>query len=894
MIKTSAMFSAHAIHVLLRNTLIFLIVIFIALFFWLKIGIQADSLVFGKYKVEGLYLKLGKRLTLKADKVMIPKSKAKPSFNNVDKTFDKIKYLFTFFDYIDLKNISFDDNHMNLFFADDILYITSDDYEIAGNIHRIEQTLTADISMLHLKENNILLKGKLRYDLTNHSLNTEGDFDAYNIQGTFIANKQGNNITFKIKSQLFTDLKTLIYSFSLNKGVEAWIVDRVQAKRYQLNNLKGQGSITKNGFELDFDALKGEILFDDVKIYYQKTLDPILAKNFHLSYQNKALYFDLKEPMYKKRSLQGSKIEITELGGVNTLLKLDLKMHTPIDSEMQKILKSYDINIPVKHKGGMSDIALKMDIPLGKASKRKKSTVQVSVDVAKGTIWYDKIKLPIKKAKVTFDNRKKKSIVVDAVLQKGIVEIAKTKLAVLGGKGHFTDNIVRLNKVHIKENWYEGKVSGKINLLKKNAKLTLDAKKIVIGGKNKFLILRNKVLPFTLKYSKNVQIDFSSLAIKIINRKNDILIKVDNIVKIKPYLQNIGIEVDGGKLEIIKKASSYTFEGVLRRKACFFYEKNGACHARLVCSGKIKKGTLDFYAFGKRLYYNSAKSRIKLKNINIDLRKFLDSREKGKSKKSKQIKNKRLVILGKNSKIRYGKYTLVTDSYDIEISPKGNIKAFGSLDGNIVKFSKKGKVLSVKALRVKDKMLHPLIGFKGLKKGRYTLKKSGNPNKVMKGQIIVEGGVMSDFKAYNNTLAFINAIPALATLSSPGFSEKGFKIKEGVIEYRMIGDKVIFDSVYIKGRSATIVGKGTLNLKKKTINMKLAIQTARELGKFVGNLPLLGYILMGKDKSMTVGLTITGSLNKPKVKTSAAEDILSLPLQIIKRTLESPAHIINK
>ena len=244
--------------------------------------------------------------------------------------------------------------------------------------------------------------------------------------------------------------------------------------------------------------------------------------------------------------------------------------------------------------------------------------------------------------------------------------------------------------------------------------------------------------------------------------------------------------------------------------------------------------------------------------------------------------------------MRYGKYTLLTDSYDIEISPKGNIKAFGSLDGDIVKFSKKGKNISVKALRVKDRMLHPLIEFKGLKKGRYTLKKWGNPDKVMRGQIIVEGGIMSGFKAYNNTLAFINAIPAIATLSSPGFSEKGFKIDEGVVDYRMIGDRVIFDSVYIKGRSATIVGKGEINLKKKTINMKLAIQTARELGKFVGNLPLLGYILMGKDKSMTVGLTITGSMHKPKVKTSAAQDILSLPLQIIKRTLESPAHIINK
>jgi hypothetical protein len=200
----------------------------------------------------------------------------------------------------------------------------------------------------------------------------------------------------------------------------------------------------------------------------------------------------------------------------------------------------------------------------------------------------------------------------------------------------------------------------------------------------------------------------------------------------------------------------------------------------------------------------------------------------------------------------------------------------------------------MQALRVKDKLLHPLIHFKGLKKGRYSLKKSGNPDKVMKGRIIIEGGIMSGFKAYNNTLAFINTLPALATLHSPGFSEKGFKVKEGVIEYRMIGDKISFDSVYIKGSSATIVGKGELNIKNKIINMNLAIQTARELGSFVGNFPLLGYILMGKDKSMTVGLKVTGTLDKPKVQTSAAQDILTLPLQILKRTLESPAHIINK
>jgi hypothetical protein len=109
----------------------------------------------------------------------------------------------------------------------------------------------------------------------------------------------------------------------------------------------------------------------------------------------------------------------------------------------------------------------------------------------------------------------------------------------------------------------------------------------------------------------------------------------------------------------------------------------------------------------------------------------------------------------------------------------------------------------------------------------------------------------------------------------------------------MIGrTKIIFDSIYIKGTSATIVGKGELDLEKKTINVELGILVARELGKVVGSIPLVGYILVGKDKSITVGLQITGSLEKPDVSVSAAKDILSYPLELIKRTIEAPQHLL--
>ena len=87
---------------------------------------------------------------------------------------------------------------------------------------------------------------------------------------------------------------------------------------------------------------------------------------------------------------------------------------------------------------------------------------------------------------------------------------------------------------------------------------------------------------------------------------------------------------------------------------------------------------------------------------------------------------------------------------------------------------------------------------------------------------------------------------------------------------------------------------GQIDLLNETIDLNVAIQTAKDFGKIVGNIPLLGHILMGKDKSMTIGLRITGNLDKPKVQTSAAEEILTLPLQFIKRTLESPGEMVKK
>ena len=399
------MFSAHAIHVLrtvLRNTLIFLVILFVALFYWLKVGIHVDNLTFGHYKIDGLYIKLDKKLTLKVHDIVIPQSKAKPSFEGLDETFDNIKYLFTYFNYIELEKVHFQNNKLNIIFVDDILYVTSDDYEVAGNIQRYKKKYIADISMLHLKKEKIDIKGELVYDSSNSNVDAKGLFEAYNIKGRFKASKENNTINFAVNSEEFSDLRTVINKTSLNDSVKSWTLDRVQAKKYRLYSLSGKGEITDDGFKMDFDALKGNILFKDVKIYYKEELPPVLAENFILSYKNKGLYFDLKKPMYKDRNLSGSTISITDVVGKNPMsLNLDLHIQTAIDDVVQEILKAYKLNIPVRQENSIANLDIKMEIGLGDSTKE--TTTFVNVDLGEGDVYINKVKLPVLKGNVQFD-----------------------------------------------------------------------------------------------------------------------------------------------------------------------------------------------------------------------------------------------------------------------------------------------------------------------------------------------------------------------------------------------------------------------------------------------------------------------------------------------------------
>ncbi len=858
------MFSAHTIHllhVILRDTLIFLVILFAALFVWLKTGVHIDHLHFNHYEVDGLYIKLDKKLTLRAAHIIIPKSKRKPDFDHIDEALDRVKDLLTFFHYIELEKVDFRNNHYKLVYADNILYLTSDDYEIAGNVWRRGKIMVADISLFYIKKEKINMVGKLNYNLHSDKLILEGRYEAYNITGKFKAIKEGHNVEFILNSDLFSDLKTLIDRIPMPEAVNAWITRKIEAKRYRLYALRGRGKVHENIFEPDLSSLQGNALLEDVKIHFKEGLAPVTAKKALLKYNRECLYFDLTNARYRNKEVNASTVSITDLAkGKIPHLNLDMHFDNKVDEEVQEILHAYNLHIPVLMKNANSKVEVKLGIPLKKSSHGK-------IDVY-----------------------------VKAALGKGALSLHHIKLPVEGGEVIYHKGIVSLKNIFLKAPWYEGMVSGKIYTKTDKAEMLFYAKKIAMGkGKKKSFLLKDKKIPFTVYYGKKLRIEIPAYRVLLAQEEGRTHMVLYDLAKIKPFLQKLPIDFNGGKMEVwTKDFVHYTFKGNLIRRSCFIYS-NKVCYTKVPCSGTFDGKGLEFYAFDKQLHYSTSASKITIRNLNLDIEKFLNTPKRMQKGRIQTKKLGKLMIEGIKSKLRYDKYTLVTDKYSANIYfASGNIKAKGNLGTDVVHFIKTGKRIKIDAIRIHDRMLHPLIHFNGLQHGRYSITLSGVPENVMRGEITLEGGMLKSFKAYNKTRTFIKNNKTLSKLEDPGLTAKGFKIREGKIKYRIIKQqKVIFDSIYIKGDKATIVGKGELNIQTKKLKIDLAIQMARKLGKIVGSLPVLGYILMGEDNSVTFGLKISGTLDNPKVETSAAKEILKLPFDLIKRTLQSPAHIIN-
>ena len=839
---------------MIRNLLLLFPLLAVLFLYFLQEGIAVDSLKIGSFRMQGLYLKLDNKLTLKVENLEIPKRSSKTALNELDTQIRKLKQILTFFDYIELAKVQFTNDTYQLIYADNTIYIDSDTYEIAGMMTPQKGGLVATLPLVHLKKQHLMMEGNVSYGYQTERLTFKGRYSITGIKGNVQLQLKNNKVTFFVDSHEVGTISPLLDLFEIKKENRAWIDKKVQAKEYRLMSFRGSGKISAEGFAPDIDTMEAEALLRGVTIRFEKTLRPVMASQVRIRFHDNRLDFDLQDPLYHQKRMTGSQVALLNLTGKkHSRLLLKLKFHTRYDKEIDQILRAYDVTIPLMQKKGKMQATVHLDVDLNTERTKVEGRVFVSKD--------------------------------------SLLLLGGAPLHLNGGEVTFTRNRVALWSVPLYEKWFDGVVNGFINLDTQKGRLQVDIKQLLLGSKGETLlqIQRQKKVPLLLSYKKDLAFELPRYRLKLeVDKKGGMKITDKDIRHLLPFIKNLPLKFNSGKLELYTKDyKKYAFSGEAIWKQSYLYKKGGYL-SRIPFEGSFENGTLWLKAFKGNLRYDSRKSRIQLSNINIDAKKMLAQHTGKKGKRLKKLR-----VRAKNSMIRYGKYVLLTDAFDLSVSGK-NTTFSATKEGDRVHIEKNGNSLVVQADKIKDKMLQALIHFNGLHGGRYSLELLGSVKGELKGVIDIKGGAIESFKAYNDLIALFNTIPALMTLSDPGFSKKGYVVRTGRIEFRIQRDKVIFDKVYIDGKSSTIAGKGTVALESGALNIDLAIRTAREVGKVLGSLPLVGYILFGKDKSITTGVKVIGTLDKPNAKTHPVQEALLYPLELIKRTITSPAHIINR
>ena len=188
-----------------------------------------------------------------------------------------------------------------------------------------------------------------------------------------------------------------------------------------------------------------------------------------------------------------------------------------------------------------------------------------------------------------------------------------------------------------------------------------------------------------------------------------------------------------------------------------------------------------------------------------------------------------------------------------------------------------------------DKFMEDLFFLSKFKGGTLNFNIIGSFNDY-RGIVEISDATIMDYIILNNILAFIDTVPSLVTFSLPSYSTDGLKIKKAYASFHYINDMFELDNIRLDSEQLQIVGKGKASYKQNFVELILQLKT--NLAEKASKIPVVGYVLFDGE-SISTTLKVYGKLTDPEVTTMLARDIVVAPLNIIKRTLILPAHLLG-
>lgn len=848
----------------------FLLGIFIVFYAFLYNGIKIQSFGLAGTQIQGFYLRLDKKLILEIESLNLNKiktAKTSDDFNiNTQMRYVKgIHLVLQYFQKINIQKIDFQGYQATLYYDGNNFTLNLPEIYAKINLQEESSKVLIGIQDLYLKSYGIYYHGSGEYDLRRQNVQMNGDLSFVN-QSSYYSYMRLNlqvqsnlrKIDIKGSSDTFVDIKflrDLLPKFE-NKLVEEWIFDNYSVESARIDEfsisipLKSQNILKDSITSL---YVSGEA--HNAEVIFHPHLPPAHAESVKLIFQNNSLEFYPLNPTYQNHNASGSQVAIKNITSENPLLQVYIQTNAALDSEILKLLNAYEITLP-----------------LSAASANIATDLYVGVDL-------DTLDVT---AKGIFKSKDIEILLNGVPLVSSIINVQLENYLV---------------KVESKNTRYQ-------ELFQSDSNFVIDTQRKIISGdlliaslmlsKNSPEVLQvtNQSLPFNVDFSQNERIVFAlpTFDFSAIFAQNYLfnLGKLSAILPFSKILQEY--KVEEGKMQVTTQdfenyfadISLRTGQDILRNK-----QDNQPISAMELLFNYTPKGfTLQTKDNTFVLQSNKEGERVSLKNLSLglDLDKF--------SADNSQNKTTPVFVEGQNSNLFVKERTILGDSFEITLV-NGEIKASLKHKNGQADFYKFGNSITLDAKEFGDEFVNTLIQKKGVRNGRFFMNANTNPKGALMGKITFLNASLNELKILQNIMAFVDTIPSLLSLKTPGFNNQGYYVNEGVVEFGLNDEFLAIESLDFKGSSIDIKGRGIMQVESQILDFNAELITAKSLSGIINKIPLVNYILLGKDGTISTAFKVDGTLENPQVHTQAVQDILLSPFNVLKRVVTSPFEVFN-
>ena len=832
----------------------------------LKYGIKINDFEFYGVKLEQLYIKLDKKIIVRAKQIKLPSFKKDVAQKSSDERLlnlsQGVDYLDTFFQEISLESVQIgDDFKIKILFLDDIFFVDS-------------PYLNIDIKFQNEQQNGVdrFIVRNLSFKDFNVSISGEGsanfDNDDYKFDGNFTSHELNGKLSFALKDTLLTykaydvnagSIKDFIAELDsrihLNSEVKNWIYGYIVADDYHLNEINGKADLAKNDFYLN--DLNATANAKNLLVKFDKGLPAVNVAEANITLNNSKLKFDLTAPVYKGKKLDGSNVAINNIFDEKSAnLELFIKTNSIYDEAINEILRAYKINVPVRQLSGKMDAGLKILIKLDEKS---------------------------------LENFDEKSVIAN-----GDFKISDAVLDIAGSKFNAKSALVKLVNTSVLNidasgfglDFFRANAKADINLQKSTGEIKGVIESFDLKEKNdEILAFKNEPFTALLDFSKPSKTTLSIEPFGLnLSFGDESVIATKNsefIMQNSPVLKQNGVL---GFEDVSIKSKDFINLEILAKGLKFdmpFLDKNGSKYDSDDFLITVSKAGVKVQSASKKLSLNIAEKGIEAKSNNLNLLVLDDNNTKEQGTPLELFAKNGDIILKDLNK------TLPFTSFSAE--KKGKSTSLNGLakQGRVGYFSDE-KSINLDATDISGEFINGLLGTKSFEGGKFRLKMLGENSKNFKAEVRFFGTYLKDYIFYQRLLSFLNSVPSLLSFKTPDFNDKGFTVKNGKILLTRKGDVIEFLAIEMIGTSADIGGRGTIDLKSKKINIDLELKILKDASGIIDKIPLINQIILGKDRSLSTVIAIRGTTEKPEYSTQILQDALLSPLKIIRNVLQAP------